>query len=25
VIAPKTYSHQKLKQNSAYFLFPNLS
>ena len=25
VIAPKTYSHSKLKQNSAYFLFPNLS
>ena len=25
VIAPKTYSHQKLKQNSAYFLFPNLA
>ena len=25
VIAPKTYSHQKLKQNNAYFLFPNLS
>ena len=25
VIAPKTYSHQKLKHNSAYFLFPNLA